>query len=109
MEIQSIYSQVYEGAPSLSAQVDGTSRNIEDEAMASDMVDKISQHFPENFPYDRVVVQYAESQHMDRPRMLILKDGSPSIFYLNDLESERPAFYSFLSDFKASIEEELKK
>lgn len=108
MEIQNIYSQIEDGTPILSAQVENISRKI-DSPMAEEIMNEISSYFPDNCPYDRAIVQYSESQHMDRPRMLISKDGSPSIFYLSDLEYEMPDFYSFLSDFKQRIEEELEK
>ena len=109
MEIQSIYLQAEQDSRILSVQFNDLSRNIDDQSMVDEISDSISEYFPDKVPYDRVVVQYDQNQHMDRPRMLILANGSPSIFYLEDLESRKPIFYSFLSEFKKKIEDYLKK
>lgn len=108
MEIQGIYLEIFEGSPALGVQVDGISRKIEDDSFVVEMSYAISKNFSDKCPYDRVVVQYSEDQHMDSSRLLILKDGRPSIFYLSELESENPEFYSALSDLKSRMEESLK-
>ena len=88
---------------SLGAQVENSSRNIDDLSMAEELRDSILNYLPEYSTFDRCVVQYTQEQHMDKPRMLIFVDGESNRVYLDDLEIDNLDFYEFLSDFKQRV------
>jgi hypothetical protein len=108
MEIQSIYLNVMGATCSLGAQVENSSRNIDDLSMVEDLRDSILNYLPEYSSFDRCVVQYTQEQHMDRPRLLIFVDGESNRVYLNDIERDNIEFYEFLSDFKQRVIDNLK-
>jgi hypothetical protein len=103
MEIQSIYLNVVGATCSLGAQVENSSRGIDDVSMAEELRDSILNYLPEYSSFDRCVVQYTQEQHMDRPRMLVFVDGESNRVYLDDLERDNLDFYEFLSDFKQRV------
>jgi hypothetical protein len=105
MELESILLHVEEnGKLNLYYHYDKQTRLIENLDLATELLDLIKT-LDESYynSIKTVIIQLAEEQHMDEPRILIPIDDVTTFFTLANLEIEKPEFYESLVEFQESL------